>query len=146
MARLAATALVLTALSLSACNLQQSRAVSLMKQWGQKCKEAADLLAGVKDAASAKAAAPRLEKLVTEMDKIQGEIDRVYDPSEVDPADESAIMEEVGGNIVQMQRLMTEVARIGKQPEIQAALGKSWDRLSGYDVILQGGMLPEQSD
>jgi hypothetical protein len=146
MARRSAIVVLLLAMLLPACNVQhvqQVRAKSLMKQWGTKCKAAADLLAGVKDAASAKAAAPRLDVLVKEMDQIQEQIDRVYDPTEVDPGDEGPVMEEVGQNIVQMHRLFAEVARIGQQPEITAALGPAWDRLSGYDVLNHSGLAPQ---
>jgi hypothetical protein len=132
-------ALLLAIVMLPACNLRHMQAVSLMKQWGAKCKETADLLAGVKDAASAKAAAPRLDTLVKEMDKLQEQIDRVYDPTEVEPGDERAVMEEVGLNIVQMQRLMIEVGRVGKEPEITEALGDAWKRLSFIDVLNQPG-------
>jgi hypothetical protein len=136
-------ALLLVTVLLPACNLQQAQAIALMKQWSAKCQEAADLLAGVKDAGTAKAAAPRLDVLIQEMDKLQEQIDRVYDPTEVDPGDEKAVMEEVGQNIVQMQRLMAEVVRIGQRPELTAALGKSWDRLSGYDVINVSDVKPQ---
>jgi hypothetical protein len=143
MARLNKIALLLAALLLPACNLQQAQAILLMKQWNIRCKEAADLLAGVKDAASAKAAAPRLEVLVKEMDKLQEQIDRVYDPTEVDPGDERAVTEQAALDIVQMQRLMVEVIRIGQQPELQAGLGPTWDRLSGYDVLKHSGLSPQ---
>lgn len=141
MTRLHMTMLLLAALALAqpACNLRQAQAISLMKQWNVRCKEAADLLSGVKDAASARAAAPRLDVLVKEMDKIQGEIDRVYDPTEVDPGDERGVTEQAAQDIVQMQRLFVEVARIGQQPEITTALGDAWKRLSFYDVLNQPG-------
>jgi hypothetical protein len=48
-------------------------------------------------------------------------------------------MEEVGLNIVQMQRLMIEVGRVGKEPEITEALGDAWKRLSFIDVLNQPG-------
>ena len=139
MTRLPLLGLLLAAALLPACNVRHMQAASLMKQWGAKCKEAADLLAGVKDAATAKAAAPRLDTLVKEMDKLQEQIDRVYDPTEVEPGDEQAVMEEVAQNIVQMQRLMVEVGRVGKEPEIAAALGETWKRLSFIDVLNQPG-------
>jgi hypothetical protein len=80
-----------------------------------------------------------LDTLVKEMDKLQEQIDRVYDPTEVEPGDERAVMEEVGLNIVQMQRLMIEVGRVGKEPEITEALGDAWKRLSFIDVLNQPG-------
>jgi hypothetical protein len=120
--------------SLSGCQLAEPSAGRLIRQSAAKYRETADLLAGVKDAESAKAAAPRVKTLVDEMDKLHEQIERVHDPAEVDFDDQPAVTEAVVESIQEMQRLMAEVARIGKEPSLREALGNSWDRLSGYDV------------
>ncbi len=139
-----ATALLLAGLLalLAGCGAQ-SQNIRLLKEWQHKCKAAADLMAGVKDVTSAKAAEPRLARLLAEMDKIQEKLEKTYDPSDVEPADERAVTEQVGEGIVQMQRLVVEVARVGKEPELAEALGDTWKRLSGFDVLGQGRMQVE---
>lgn len=126
--------LTCTALLMLGCG-GQAHNVRLLKQWNAHCKEAADLLAGVKDAASARAALPRLKAALQAMDEVQTELDETYDPTEVDPWDESAVNEPVAQGIVEMQRLTAESVRIARDPEIKAALGETWDRLS------MGGLL-----
>jgi formaldehyde-activating enzyme involved in methanogenesis len=119
---------------LTGCGLAQPPAVRLIRQATVKYRETADLLVGVKDAASAKAAAPRLKQLIDEMDKLHEQIERVHDPEEVDFDDHPAVTKAVVESIQEMQRLMAEVARIGKEKPLREGLGDSWDRLSGYDV------------
>jgi hypothetical protein len=70
---------------LASCSLRPVPGLRLMKQSTQKCQEAADLLEGVQDAASAKAAAPRLEKLLIEIDQIGEKLERTYDPRRARP-------------------------------------------------------------
>ena len=134
--------LALTALSifLPACGGGQALNVRLLKQYKDKCKEAADLLAGVKDVPSARATLPRLKAAVQAMDDAQAQLDESYDPTEVDPWDESAVDEQAYGGIAEMQRLIAESARIAKQPEIKAALGETWDRLSMGGLLDKPGM------
>jgi hypothetical protein len=115
----------------------QTHNVRLLKQWNVHCREAADLLAGVNDVASAKAAQPKLKAALQAMDDVQTRLDETYDPTEVDPWDESAVNEPVAEGIAQMQRLVAESARIAKDPEIKAALGETWQRLS------MGGLLDQ---
>jgi len=113
----------------------QAQNIRLLKEWQLKCKAAADLLAGVKDVPSAKAAEPRLAKLLSDMDKIQEQLDRTYEPSEVEPADERAVTKQVGEGIVQMQRLVVETMRIGKEPQLTQALGETWERLPSKGLL-----------
>jgi hypothetical protein len=122
-------------IALAGCRFGDPPAARLIRQSTLKCQEAADLLAGVKDAAAAKAAAPRLKKLVDEIDRINEQIERIYDPSEVDPADEPAIHAELPESIAQMQRLMTEASRIRQEPALVEALGEAGKRLAGLDVL-----------
>ena len=58
------------AVFLPACSRRATENERLQKQWNAKCKEAADLLAGVTDVASAKAAEPRLKIVLQEMAKL----------------------------------------------------------------------------
>src|SRR5688572_11213177 len=132
--RSSAAVLTCLALFLSGC-MPQSQNAGLLKQWNSKCKEAADLLAGVKDVPAAKAAEPRLAKLLAEMDKVQAELDRKYDPSDVDPSEERAVTEQVGEGVVQMQRLVAETVRIGKDPHLTAALGDAWTQLPSKGLL-----------
>jgi hypothetical protein len=115
---------------LASCSLRPVPGLRLMKQSTQKCQEAAENLQGVQDAASAKAAAPRLEKLLIEIDQIGEKLERTYDPG-----DEAAINKELAEGIKQMQRLMIETARIGKDPAICEALGDVWKRLSVNNLL-----------
>ena len=122
------------AVALPGC-MPQSQNIWLLKQWNVKCQEAADLMAGVKDVPSAKAAEPRLVKLLAEMDKIQERLEKTYDSSDVDPSEERGAREQGTEGIVQMQRLLVETMRIGKQPELTAALGEAWNRLPSKHLL-----------
>ncbi len=129
---------------LTGCGLAQPPAARLIRQSTAKCRETADLLAGVKDVASAKAAAPRLKKLIDEIDRLNEQIERVYDPSDVPLGQESAIHAELPESIAQMQRVMTEAARIRQEPAWVEALGEAGKRLTGLDVLAGDALGIEQ--
>jgi hypothetical protein len=120
---------------LSGCGGGQAHNVRLLKQWSAHCKEAADLLAGVKDVASAKATLPRLKAALQAMDEVGAQLEESYDPTEVDPWDGSAVDEPAAQGIVEMQRLAAESVRIAKDPEIKAALAEIWPRLSMGGIL-----------
>lgn len=124
---------------LSGCG-GQAHNVRLLKQWNAHCKEAADLLAGVKDVASAKASRPRLEELLKAMDDVQVQLDESYDPEDVDFADQSAITEQAALGIAEMQRLVAESVRIAQHPELKAELGETWQQLSMGGLLDKPGM------
>jgi hypothetical protein len=123
--------------------MPQSQNVRLMKQWAAKCKEATDLLAGVKDVPGAKAAEPRLKKLLAEMDKIQAQLEKTYEPSDVDPSEEHGATKASSESIVQMQRLLAETLRIGKDPQLTAALGDAWNQLPSKHLLDATGLDPQ---
>lgn len=116
--------------------------MQLLKEWNGHGKEAADLLAGVKDVASAKASRPRLAELLNAMDDVQARLDETYDPENVDLEDQSPVTEQVALGIAEMQRLTAESVRIAQHPEIKAELGETWQRLSMGGLLDQPGMGP----
>jgi hypothetical protein len=131
--------LLLILTPLSGCS-GQAHNVRLLKQWNVHCKEAADLLAGVKDVASAKASRQRIEELLKAMDEVQAQLDKSYDPENVDFADQSAVTEQAALGIVEMQRLVAESVRIAQNPELKAELGETWQRLSMGGLLDKPGM------
>lgn len=137
MPRIHVLLLVCLSLFLPGCGRGQAHNVRLLRDYKDKCKEAADLLAGVKDVPSAQAVLPRLKASLQEMDELQAKLEQSYDPTEVDPWDEAAVDEQALGGIAEFQRLVAESARIAKNPEIKAALGETWDRLSMGGVLDQ---------
>jgi len=130
--------IVCVVVSLPACSRQGARNIALQKQWNAKCKEAADLLAGVTDVASARAAEPKLIRVFDEWEKIGEQLDESYDPENVAVRDNKAMTEAAAQGIVEMQRLTQETLRISKRPELVEALGKAWKR-NPSTMMLQAG-------
>src|SRR5262245_41362984 len=124
---------------LAGCPLQQAQNTRLLKAWAAKCKETADLLATVKDAASAKAAGPKIIKLMKEMEKLNEQLDTSYDPEDVGLIEAPGVTKHVGEGIAEMQRLMEESMRIGKDPELRAALGEAWNHLPAAAMLDAAG-------
>ncbi len=124
------------------CAPRQGANTRLFKQWNAKCKEAADLVATVKDVPTAKAAAPKIAAAIRELDEISGTLEDSYDPTEVDFRDAPRVDKQVGEGIVEMQRLMTESLRVGKDPEMKAALGDAWNLLPVADMMEAGVEFP----
>ena len=112
-----------------ACNSRQAQNLKLQRQWNAKTKEAADLLVGVTDVPSAKAAEPKLKQVLQDLDAIGAQMDKSYDPENVDASESGAITKAVADGIAEMQRLNAESLRISENPEIVAALGESWKKL-----------------
>jgi hypothetical protein len=105
-------------------------------------KEAADLLATVKDVATAKAAGPKLAATMREIQKIDEQLEKSYDPEEVDAHDSPRVTKQVAEGIGEMQRLMVESVRVGKDPEIRAALGEAWQLLPAAAMMEAGVEFP----
>src|SRR5262245_60655494 len=135
-------ALGLIALCLPACSIGPTQNTRLFKQWNAKCKEAADLLETIKDVPSAKAAAPKLKAVMEELGKLNEKLERSYDPEDVDIAEMPVTTKQVGEGIAQMQRLMLESVRVGKDAEIRAALGDAWQFLPAAAMMDAQGNFP----
>jgi|GEM_PF-3170198 hypothetical protein len=130
------------ALVAPACVPRQAENTRLFKQWNAKCKEAADLLESIKDVPTAKAAAPKLKAVMEELGKLNEKLERSYDPEDVDIADMPGTTKQVGEGIAQMQRLMMESVRIGKDREMRAALGDTWQYLPAAAMMDAQGNFP----
>ena len=140
----AATFLVLgcAAASVPACSTPQAQNTRLLKQWNVKCKEAADLLETIKDVPSAKAAEPKLKVVVQELNKLDVALQASYDSEDVDFQDSPRITKHVAEGIGEMQRLMVESLRIGKNPELRSALGETWKSLPAAAMMDAQGNFP----
>ncbi|MCI0357098.1 MAG: hypothetical protein L0211_01265 [Planctomycetaceae bacterium] len=129
-------------LVIPACSVGPAQNTLLFKQWNAKCQEAADMLEAIKDVPTAKASAPKLKTVMQELAKIDEKLEASYDPSEVDFVDESRVTKQVAEGIVQMQRVIVESLRIGKDPQMRAALGEAWQYLPAAAMMdAQGNFL-----
>ena len=139
------TAILLAGLAvfLPACSRRASENERLQKQWNAHCKEAADLLAGVTDVASAKAAEPRLKIVLEEMARLDERLGKSYDPEDVDPSERTRMTKEMARGIGEMQRLTQETLRIGKDPELRAAFGDTWRKIPSVFMLEAAGAIPK---
>ena len=128
---------------LPACNRQKAQNEKLQRQWNAKCKEAAELLASVKDVPSAKSAEPKLKAALQDLEAIGSQLDKSYDPEDVSPGEAKGMTKEVGEGIAEMQRLNAETLRISKSPEIIAALGETWKKLPSVFMLEASGAIPK---
>ena len=117
------------ALLLTGCSLPQAQNARLLKAWTARCKEAADLLVTVQDVPSAQAAAPKILAVMKELRKLDEQLEASYDPEDVGLVDTPGFTKHAAEGIGEMQRLMQESVRIGKDRELRAALGEAWDCL-----------------
>ncbi len=124
---------------LPACNSRAKQNEKLQKQSNAKLKEAADLLAGIRDVEGAKSAEPRLRQTLDEMNKINSQLSKSYDPEDVDSSERPAMTEAVAQGIAEMQRLVAESLRISQIPGVAAALGDTWDRLPSAMMLKRRG-------
>jgi hypothetical protein len=129
-------------IGVSACAPRPAQNTRLLSEWNTKCKEAADLLETVKDVATARSAAPRIAAVMRELRKIDEQLEKSYDPTDVDFDDAPRLTRHAGEGIVQMQRLMKENLRIGQDPELKAALGETWNLLPVADMMEAGVEFP----
>lgn len=136
--------LVCLVLAVGACSLPQSQRTRLFKQWAAKCKEAADLLESVQDVASAKAAGPKIIAVMKELGKLDEQIEAIHDRDDGDILDMPRETKQVGESINQMQRLMTQSVRIGKDRELKAALGDAWNYLPAAMLLDEEGNFREE--
>jgi hypothetical protein len=128
------------------CDAGRSQNTRHLKTWTAKCKEAADVLETIKDVPSAKAAAPKLKIVMQELHKLDAQIETTYDPEEVDFVDSPRMTKQVGEGIAEMQRMMLESVRVGRDPELRAALGDTWQLLPAEAMMDAQGNLPRPSD
>src|SRR5438477_13190733 len=87
-----------------ACSRRKTQNERLQQQWNAKVKEMADLLAGVTDVSSAKAAEPKLAAAMEAYDRIAEELDKRYDSEDVDPSEQKPMTEAVAQGIAETQR------------------------------------------
>ena len=143
---LMALMLILT-LDLVGCDIGRRQNAGLMGKWTAKCKDAADLLASVKDVPSAKLAEPKLKVALRELTEIGEQMERLQDREE-DYIPESRFerkhqLKGAVEGIAEMQRLTLETQRISKQPELKQALGDTWKELPSVAILEASGELPE---
>ena len=124
------------------CEVGRPQSSRHLTTWTEKCKEAADLLETVKDVPSAKAAAPKLKAVMQELHQLNEQIEATYDPEEVDFVDSPRVTKQVGEGIAEMQRMMLESVRVGKDSELRAALGDTWQLLPAAAMMDAQGNLP----
>jgi hypothetical protein len=136
-------ALTVVCLMQSACNSQGAHNVKLQRQWNAKTREVADLLAGVKDVPSAKAAGPKLNTVLQELDAINSQLDKSYDPENVDAGELGKMTKEVAEGIAETQRMNVETIRISKSPDVVAALGDTWRKLPSVFMLEASGAFPK---
>jgi hypothetical protein len=140
--RLVVLVALLGAVSAIGCENNHAQTNRLFQQWNAKIKEAADLLETVQDVASAKAAAPQLTSVMQDLHQINEKLEISYDPEGVDFGDSLRVTQGVGEAIAQMQRLDMEGLRVGKDPELRAALGEAWNLLPAKAMMEAQGELP----
>ena len=128
--------------AIPACAPSRASNSRLFSQWNAKCKEAADLLETVKDVASAKAASPKIATVMRELHKIDEQLQQSYDSEDVDAIEAPRVTRQVGEGIAHMQRLMAESLRVGKDPEMQAAMGEAWNLLPVAGMMEAGVEFP----
>ena len=104
-------------------------------------KEAGDLLATVKDEATAKAAAPKLKAICNRMEKLTERLDEA-DPNTNFDSPSSKELEKYGQWMAEHSRLMQEELRVAQIPGATAALGEPWQRLTGGIFDPGGPMAP----
>jgi peptidoglycan hydrolase CwlO-like protein len=96
---------------------------SLAKDMIGKMKEMVEVLKGVKDEASAKAAKPKLEGLKKEVDALKAEADKMPKPS---AEDEKKLNEKYEPELEKlMGELAGEMIRIGSDPKLASELGNA---------------------
>jgi hypothetical protein len=127
--RPAALAFAAIILFLPACDSRQTQEIKLQRQWNAKVRETADLLAGVTDVPSAKAAEPKLKQMLQELTAIGKQMDKTADPESEGGGESAKLTQAVAEGIAEAQRLNAETLRISKNPEMVTALGESWKKL-----------------
>lgn len=143
-AHFAVFSLVWLALAFAGCTSQYAARQWLTREAASVTKETADLLATVKDRASAQAAAPRLQRLTDRMVRITDQFEALDTENEIYVGeDEERVLEEHGQWLAQQMRLMQEELRVGQIPEAREALGESWLRLTG-GAFDPGGILASE--
>jgi hypothetical protein len=116
---------------LAGCDNHYATRMALTKRATAATKETADLLATVRDQASAAAAAPKLKDLTARMRTIDEEFEALDTEDELYLGAENVVLAEHGNWLVEHTRLMQEEARIGQNAELRTALGDAWTGLTG---------------
>ena len=144
LAWLTALTMILTT-GLAGCDIGRRKPDTLMQRWAAKCKEAADLLAGIKDVPSAKLAEPKLKVALRELAQIGEQMEQLQDREEDYISDARfELKHQLKGaveGIAEMQRLTLETQRISKQPELKEALGDTWKELPSAAILEANGEL-----
>lgn len=122
----------LMSLLFAGCSSHYSTRVTLTRQITAATKEAADLLATVKDEPTAQAAAPKLRAVCDRMEKLTEQFDAFDTENEIYMGEqEQKVLEEHARWIAEEIRRMQEQARISRIPEARAGLGDVWMQLTG---------------
>ena len=125
-----------------ACSRRQSQNVRLQLQCNAKTKEIADLLAGVSDVPSARAADPKIAAALGDLEKLEQQLERSYDPENVASSEQGPMTEAIAEGIAEAQRMNAETLRIRQNPELVAALGATWKKLPS--VIMMDAIQGQQ--
>ncbi len=126
-----------------ACSSRKSQNERLQLQWNAKTKEVNDLLAGITDAPSAKAAEPKLATALKDLERIGEKLEKHYDSEDVDSGERDPMTEAVAAGIAEMEREGAEVRRINMNPEIVTALGETWKKIPSVVILEANGPMPK---
>ena len=138
---------VVLVMSLAGCDIGRRQNAGLMGKWTAKCKDAADLLASIKDVPSAMLAEPKLKVALQELAEIDEQVQRLREAEEGEYITETRLkheMKQVVEGIAEMQRLTLEMQRIRKQPELKEALGDTWKELPSVAILEANGEQPTE--
>jgi hypothetical protein len=119
-------------LLLCGCDSQYAARQRLTRDNTQVVSEAADVLAGVQDKASAEATAPKLRDIQQRMARLAAQLEALDTEDEIYQSEEKeTILAEHSKWMAAQTRLMQEQQRIGAHPELREALGPVWQELTG---------------
>jgi len=142
------TSIIIVAVCLTAivpgCSRRKSHNERLQREWNAKVKAVADLLAGVTDVPSAKAAEPKLAAALEELERVDAELRKTYDPEDVDAVEREPMTEAVAQGLAEMQRETAETFRISKRPELVEALGETWKKIPSVFLLEAAGAIPKK--
>ena len=134
---------LLAALSQLGCENAVAKRKWLVGEIAKTTTSITEVLVTVKDEATAKAAAPKLEPLVDRWDRLSVQLDEVdlALENEFHMASEKEL-EKFGQWMAEHSRLMQEELRVAQIPGATAALGEPWQRLNGGIFDPGGPMAP----
>ena len=144
-----AAVVLMGVLLLGGCNTRPSR-LAAMQQLAQATSNAADLLATVKDKASAAAAAPKMQELLAKMVQLDSQLEAAEMEDDL-AFEEEPELSALASYIAAQSRFIQEQRRIGAIQELREGLGPVWQEMTAgiYDpggaMALDGGMEPART-